>query len=167
MTRKYSRKRSRTRRVRPKRSKRTRVTKRPRTKRMRTKRHSKQLGGLPNCLKCGTRRKPDRYRAPIRVAPPPQINASALSQRDAAAKAAAEAKKALPGYGRSPPDSRNMWAREDPYNAARARTRSFGNSATPGDTYPTHRRGKTVAHNADIPFLPSAENDFLFPTQGQ
>ena len=45
MTRKYSRKRSRTRRIRPKRSRRTRVNKRPRTKRMRTKRHSKQLGG--------------------------------------------------------------------------------------------------------------------------
>ena len=54
MTRKYSRKRSRTRRIRPKRSKRTRTTKRPRTKRMRTKRHSKQLGGC-DLLGCGTR----------------------------------------------------------------------------------------------------------------
>ena len=58
MTRKYSRKRSRTRRIRPKRSKRTRTTKRPRTKRMRTKRHSKQLGGC-DLLGCGTRPPPE------------------------------------------------------------------------------------------------------------
>ena len=161
MTRKYSRKRSRTRRIRPKRSKRTRTTKRPRTKRMRTKRHSKQLGGMPGCLQCGTRRKPaGRRPAPISVAQPTRSTPSAaraLSQR--AEEEAAAARKASPEYGLSAPGSRNKWARADPQRLWTPHAISAKHGM-----FPTVRAGKTTATRGAQQILPAGEMKYLLPT---
>ena len=149
MTRKYSRKRSRTRRIRPKRSKRTRTTKRPRTKRMRTKRHYKQLGGVDgkkkkkkkvlDCLGCAGRGEKSttrsRSRSPSHTRAPSV--ASVLSQGDGSREAAD--RKASPNYGRSPPGSKNRHRTNRPLGDPYHVSRGVGEGGPPR-TY--HSRGR-------------------------